>query len=781
MYQFQYSREPYKKHLRKARDINHSRSDEGCARHGIDLIAMTYGSATIYSKFPAQQELFQIGDRLLGLRLNRWYGRIHRKLTHEELAVALSMSEVRVSALGVFRVSIDDVTLQLNHDASRKVLLVLCLSENNSYSREALAGMLWPDTTRKKSLANLRQTIFMLKKSFREAIGGDGPIETDQKTLSLSNCNIVTDVGEMADRLSQEDAALFDSKSVDAFAPEIKTGSDLYLEWLNAYETQFQEKLKATLESNIEEIEEPNVQLRRAKLLASLDPSNELACRTKMKLYYGNGQKADALRCYSELWNKLGELFDVKPSTATQDLAVAIKMDDVKTSIREQWSDRLNADSPLTDSAGLEISVPQETLSESSYHLGDELPPGTGALTWSGLRPIVAVIPPILHTIGEADDPIGEIIADEIIAGLSKCEDLQVISRLSTTQYRAKPISLEEIALNLGAAYVVSGSYRSSGSVTRVTIELVEVRSKSVLWSERMAIDVEKLFMGSDELISLTISETSRIIIGNELQRALTMEAHTLESYTLQIAAIRLMHRASRSDFERAKGLWQALTIRVHHLAIPHAQLAKWHLLGFTRGWNTNGKQVAESALECTSKALDNDSHCSLALTVDGCIRTQILRDLDAGEEMYRNALNVNPNEPLAWLFLGTLNAFKGNGTDAMAETDQAMRLSPIDPLRYFYESLAATAALSANEFDRAVELANNSISLNKTHSSTYRALAIAQVNLGKDAEARQTTEVLLKLDPTLTVRSFLARSPSADFEIGRSWAKALETAGVPK
>lgn len=741
---------------------------------------MTVHTAT-YVHFPMSTMLIQIGDRQLGLQLNQWYGQLLRRSTHEELAVALSMSEVRVSALGVFRVSIDDVILQLNHDASRKVLLVLCLSENHSYSRESLAGMLWPDTTRKKSLANLRQTIFTLKKCFQAAIGSNGPIVADQKNISLTNCNIVTDVGEMADQLSHEDAALFGSKSVDAFAPEIKTGSDLYLEWLDTYETRFQEQLKTTLESSLEKIEDRAVQLRRANLLASLDPCNELACRTKMMLYHGNGQKADALRCYSELWRKLEELFDVEPSTATQKLAVAIKLDDLKTNIRTQQSDYLNTDSDVNNRAVLEVRAPQQTMSESSYRFSDELPPDTGVLNWSGLRPIVAVIPPILHASRETDDPVGEIIADEIITGLSKCEDLQVISRLSTTQYRAKTVSLEQIALNLGAAYVISGSYRSSGSITRVTIELVEVRSKSVLWSETKAIDVEKLFMRSDELVSLAISETSRIIIGNELQRALTMEAHTLESYTLLIAATRLMHRASRRDFERAKGLWQALTVRTRNLAIPHAQLAKWHLLSFTRGWNTNGKEVAKSALECTSMALDNDSHCSLALTVDGCIRTQLLRDLDAGEELYRNALDVNPSESLAWLFLGTLNAFKGNGTDALAETDQAMRLSPIDPLRYFYESLAATAALSANEFDRAVELANSSISLNKTHSSTYRALAIAQVNLGKDTEARQTTEALLKLDPTLTVRSFLARSPSADFEIGRTWAKALKTAGVPK
>ena len=77
-------------------------------------------------------------------------------------------------------------------------------------------------------------------------------------------------------------------------------------------------------------------------------------------------------------------------------------------------------------------------------------------------------------------------------------------------------------------------------------------------------------------------------------------------------------------------------------------------------------------------------------------MHTNLLKQLDIGQERYEQALSINPNESLAWLLKGTLHAFKGEGEQAVYGTEHALRLSPLDPLRYFYDSLAATAALSA-------------------------------------------------------------------------------------
>jgi tetratricopeptide (TPR) repeat protein len=116
-----------------------------------------------------------------------------------------------------------------------------------------------------------------------------------------------------------------------------------------------------------------------------------------------------------------------------------------------------------------------------------------------------------------------------------------------------------------------------------------------------------------------------------------------------------------------------------------------------------------------------------------------------------------------------------------MRDTQRALRLSPLDPHRYFYDSLAATAALSAGRFDRAIELAQRSLRSNRMHTSTLRAMAISQQLAGRREDAQKTVADLMKIEPTLTIESYLKRHPAADYETGKIWARALGDAGVPK
>jgi len=93
---------------------------------------------------------------------------------------------------------------------------------------------------------------------------------------------------------------------------------------------------------------------------------------------------------------------------------------------------------------------------------------------------------------------------------------------------------------------------------------------------------------------------------------------------------------------------------------------------------------------------------------------------------------------------------------------------------------LCATAALSARQYERAIELARRSLRANRTHASTLRVIAIAASELGRMDEARSTVAELRELDPTLTVSAYLARSPAKAFETGPIWAEALRRAALP-
>lgn len=452
----------------------------------------------------------------------------------------------------------------------------------------------------------------------------------------------------------------------------------------------------------------------------------------------------------------------------------------VSADIRDQLTPVLDAD--IEDLGACYLKHVHEPV--RAYRVG---PPGprpvieSGQISMPQLRPTVAVVPFTGRDEGPEHRVIGEILADEIISALSRSSELNVISRLSTTVFRERETSIEEISRYLTANYVLSGSYRKAGSKLRINFELASSSNLTIIWSDTIVCSAAALISGKDGAIAGIVTAVSMAIMARELQCAQSQPLPTVESYTLLMGAIALMHRLSLQDFDRSRQMLQALTERMPRQAVPWAWLAKWHVLRVQQGWADDQNVDAQLALDCGRRALSADPRCSLALVVMGFIHTNLLKQLDTAEEQYDLALQVNPNDGMAWLLKGTLLAFKDQGKLGVEHTQHALKLSPLDPHRYFYDSLAATAALSAGQYKRAIDLAKRSLRANRTHTSTFRALAISQWQLGLHDDARKTVTELLKLEPSLTIARYRERHPSGGYETGRIWSNALEGAGVPQ
>jgi tetratricopeptide (TPR) repeat protein len=241
------------------------------------------------------------------------------------------------------------------------------------------------------------------------------------------------------------------------------------------------------------------------------------------------------------------------------------------------------------------------------------------------------------------------------------------------------------------------------------------------------------------------------------------------------------MHRLGRYDFERARELLDAVIERAPRHPDAFAWLAKWHILRAHQGWSDDPLRSQAQARDVAQRALDRDGRCGLALTIAGMVKVYFERDLDEGEQLYRQALDANPSDALAWLLKGTLHGFRGEGEAAVEDTRRALRLSPLDPMRYYYDALAASAAASAGMYGEAIELATRSLRANRMHASTLRVLAISYSMTDQMELARPVVERLLTLEPGFSVTRFLDRAPGAGFDIGRRFAQALARAGVPQ
>lgn len=404
----------------------------------------------------------------------------------------------------------------------------------------------------------------------------------------------------------------------------------------------------------------------------------------------------------------------------------------------------------------------------------------TTAPPLSPMRPTVAIIPwmPRIHDASRLR--AGDLLADEVIGALSRSDDLYVVSRLSTAVFRRRSSALPDIRRALGADYVVAGAYHLSGRTLHANVEVTDAADSRVLFADRLAGDIGDLLAGNSELVARIVQVAGDTIVRHQLERMGSVPLASLESYTLLMAAISLVHRATSADFERARIILEHLIDREPRHPIPRAWLAKWHVLRVQQGWSSDLQREAALAHDQTKAALDSDPQCSLALAVDGFVNCILLKDFDAAGQSYARALETNPNESLAWLFKGTMHAFKGEGAAAVHSAERALKLSPLDPVHYFYESLAATAAVAAGQYDRGLALAQRSWSANRRFASSLRAIVIAQVLLGRLSEARQSARTLLQVEPTLTASGYLRRHPSGDYPIGKVWSESLRAAGVP-
>jgi len=397
------------------------------------------------------------------------------------------------------------------------------------------------------------------------------------------------------------------------------------------------------------------------------------------------------------------------------------------------------------------------------------------------LAPAIAVVPFASRNLANDHGLIGEILAEEVIRRLSHSSDLKLVSRLSTTAFSGRDTSLQEIGARLGADYVLYGAYRTANSRFKLDVELGESKSGRILWLESLEDDLSAIVSGEQELIGRLISGVGATVSARELQRSRTQPLPTLRAYTLLMGAVSLMHRLSLPDFEESHRLLQALLDRGVRHPVPIAWLGNWHVLRVQQGWSEDPQRDTYLASECTKRALDMDPDNSLALAVNGFVHVNLLKKFDVAEESYERALAVNPSNAFAWLLKGTLHAFKSEGEQAVEHTERALTLSPLDPHRYFYDSLAATAAASAGRYERALELAQRSLKANRKHTSTLRVMTVAQWLLGQRDEARKTVQELLRLQPTMTVSGWLKSSPAASYEIGRKAAEVWRQAGVPE
>jgi adenylate cyclase len=394
--------------------------------------------------------------------------------------------------------------------------------------------------------------------------------------------------------------------------------------------------------------------------------------------------------------------------------------------------------------------------------------------------PSLAVLPFRMLETRPEESYFAEGIVEDIIQGLSGLKELLVISRNSTLRYGGLPVDVRTIGQELGVRYVLSGTVRRSGGRLRIATELSETESGSLVQADRYEGDVAKLFALQDEISTRVVATIAPHVREWELRRALRKHPESMDAYDLVLQGLDLVYRLDYESYSRARGFFQRAIQEDSGYARAYAYASLWHIFRVGQGWSLDPDADAFEAARLAAEAIERDKYDALGLAFHGHALSWFLKEYDAAVTFLDRAISAGPSCAMAWTLSSLTCAYLGDGATAVARSEHALRLSPLDTHAFYLHSAIGLAHYVAGDYEVAVECGRRSAAHNNSFCANKRFMIISLVALGRMAEARSIAQALLRLQPDFRIIPYIPRCPLRDPAQIEIFIERLRAAGLP-
>lgn len=432
----------------------------------------------------------------------------------------------------------------------------------------------------------------------------------------------------------------------------------------------------------------------------------------------------------------------------------------VKNIARPVRTHRILLDSGRIDSGAVVVTTPQPALPSQ--------------------KPSIAVLP-FANMSGDAEQEyFSEGITEDIITNLSRNRAFFVISRSTSFTYKGSAIGVGKVARELGVRYVLEGSIRRAGNRVRITAQLIDGETGHHLWADRYDRELADVFAVQDEIAQRITGAIAPDIISAEIRQAQRKDPSQLDAWDRIMRAHWHIRRFTQDDLAEARRLLgEAITLDPRN-SMAYSDLAFARHFEAVFGWGDGPGESHVRLGEAARKAVTADDGDAAAHTALAIYELFSGRHDEAQRRLQR-AIEINPNSAFALGYLGVRYAFGGDYGRAITNCEEAIRLSPRDPLVVIFSLCQGWAALLTERYDEAINFAAQAAAANPEFPDIYAVLAAAHGHLADDAAAHATLDQLLLRMPALTADDERLNRPFASAEQRERFLDGLRKAGLPR
>jgi TolB-like protein/Flp pilus assembly protein TadD/DNA-binding winged helix-turn-helix (wHTH) protein len=384
----------------------------------------------------------------------------------------------------------------------------------------------------------------------------------------------------------------------------------------------------------------------------------------------------------------------------------------------------------------------------------------------------IAVLPLIDTSPGGGNAYLGEGLAQELSARLSRIRGLRVASRTSTSAIKDRDV--HTIAQTLGVRHVLEGSVHREGDQLRVTAQLVDASTGYNIWSQTYNRTWQDLLAIEDD-VARSITSTLKVVLSNQPSRDSHPATTNVEAFDLYLSGLaKLNGPGGADDLEEAGASFRRALAVDPKFALAYAGLCERYVKGYERTSDTTLIPQAESACGQALKLDDSLREVSAALAhlylvsgrfeqaaaiyqglinsdpenADGYIGLGhaldgLQRTADA-EHALRQGIEAEPTYWLAQRELGTFLFHHGRATEAIPVYRRVTQLVPASPGAS--NDLGAALEMTG-DFTGAASAYERSLALAPTHGA-YSNLGSVYYFLGRFPDAVRVYSRAAELTP---------------------------------
>jgi TolB-like protein/Tfp pilus assembly protein PilF len=315
-------------------------------------------------------------------------------------------------------------------------------------------------------------------------------------------------------------------------------------------------------------------------------------------------------------------------------------------------------------------------------------------------------------------DPDQEYFSDgmteELIARLGRLQPkrLGVIARTTAMNYKGTDKSIRQIANDLGVDYVLEGSVRKASGRVRISVNLVQARDQTQIWTDTREHELADVFAVQGAVAEGVAQALALELLPIEQTRMKTHHPVHPEAYVSYLKGRFHRNRWTDESTYKAINYYKQAIEKDPGYAPAYAGLADAYGVLGANEWLPPHEAYA-TMREYALKALDIDSTLAEAHLAIADVKDEYEWNWKGAEVAIKRAIELAPNFVKCHIYYASFLTDQGRHNEAIEQSRIALQL---DPVSLEANSRLALSYFYARQYDKAIEQSKTTIALYPIH-----------------------------------------------------------------